>query len=255
MTRPVGLPAGEDFRGDKERQAFDRLSGFFSERAVGRNLSEMAGSRRLLKYFPQWADFANSMLRTPELYFHYNMQSLLVRKVGDHADSYSHYDREWVQQVVMWELDYYASQIIHLGDALHQGVRPDAILALAQHNDQALTADELLLATFARQVIAGKVANKTWNEIEDRIGPRGAVELSFFITYAMQSFRLIQAVAGNIGPTFDEVVHEVQGYIDGSCTMPTDCAAHPIEEPEKLGDRPVDKVVLSGGTPRHPEYG
>ena len=102
--------------------------------------------------------------------------SSLVRVAGERDNSYSHADREFVDQVLAVELGTNVVQRLHVPDAIAVGVRIEAIDALRAGDDDALTDDERLLATYIRQVVGGTVDDETWDAMELRLGTRGLVE-------------------------------------------------------------------------------
>jgi hypothetical protein len=124
-----------------------------------------------------------------------------VRSLGDRKDSYTHADREFVDQVLAVDLQTNVVQKRHVPDALATGVRLEAIEALREGREEDLTTGERELADFIRCVIGGKMSAKSWNSIESRMGERGAVDYTIFILYLQLTMRLHQAVGA---PEFPE---------------------------------------------------
>jgi hypothetical protein len=117
-----------------------------------------------------------------------------VRSLGNRGDSYTHADREFVDQVLAVDLQTNVVQKRHVPDALSTGVRLEAIEALRERRETDLSAGERELADFIRSVISGKMDTKSWDRIESRMGKRGAVDYTIFILYLQLTMRLHQAV-------------------------------------------------------------
>jgi hypothetical protein len=117
-----------------------------------------------------------------------------VRRLGDRGDSYTHADREFVDQVLAVDLQTNVVQKRHVPDALSTGVRLEAIEALRERRETDLSTSERELADFIRSVISGKMDAKSWDRIESRMGKRGAVDYTIFILYLQLTMRLHQAV-------------------------------------------------------------
>jgi len=116
-----------------------------------------------------------------------------ARLVGERPGSYSHADREFVDQVLCAETKFDAFQHAHVPDAIATGVRIEAIEALRSGRDEDLTEDELLLATFVRGVFYGNLTDETWQAMERRLGTRGVVEYTMFCAFLPVVIRLYQA--------------------------------------------------------------
>jgi hypothetical protein len=133
--------------------------------------------------------------------------------------AYSHRDREFVDQVLYAEWGLNAFKVLHTEDALSAGVRPEAIAALVEGRDDDLTDDERLLATYIRQVVSGTVTDETYAAIEARLGQRGLVEYTIFITLLQLIFRLHQAF-GCPEDTDEAVQRVLNGFRDGTVQLP-----------------------------------
>jgi hypothetical protein len=119
--------------------------------------------------------------------------STLVRSAGERGNTYTHVDRELVDQVLMPHMKTNHVARVHIPDALASGVRLEAIEALRKGRDEDLTDDERVIVEFTRQVVDGTVTDESWNAIEKRMGTRGAVEFTIFITILMATLRQYQA--------------------------------------------------------------
>ena len=120
------------------------------------------------------------MLASPEMSYHLSQMGRLVRAAGLNPGSYSHADREFVDQVLCPLLGTNLVLKMHIPDAVTAGVRIEAIEALQNGRDEDLTEDELLLATFVRQVTKLEMTDETWARMEERLGERGTIEYMIF---------------------------------------------------------------------------
>jgi alkylhydroperoxidase family enzyme len=143
----------------------------------------------------------------------------IVRKAGDREGTYSHADREFVDQVLAAEWHTNVVQRTHVPDALSAGVRLEAIEALRARRDADLTDDERLLATYARQVVSGSVGAETYAAMERRLGTRGLVEYTIFIAFLQLTIRLYQAL-GLPDPPDEEIDRMLREYRQGTREVP-----------------------------------
>jgi hypothetical protein len=149
---------------------------------------------------PRWGRYWRD---TPHRYFAALLNSptlgLLIAetgrffRTGEGRGSYSHAEREWIDQVIAVELD--DNRIVghHLLDAISVGVRPEAVKALRAGRDDELTADEREFTTYIRQVIHGEVTDAIWQAMRDRFGVKGLVEVTSFIAFLLLTLRIQQA--------------------------------------------------------------
>lgn len=117
-----------------------------------------------------------------------------VRERGEHGDTYTHAERELVDQVLSVDLGTNVVQRLHVPDAITAGVRPEAIAALRAGREEDLTDDERRLVRFIRAVVAGTVDEELWTDMEARMGERGVLEYAVFVLYLQLTMRLQQAV-------------------------------------------------------------
>lgn len=209
-VRPPGQPDPSHFSGE-ERRAYDEV--IDRERRRG----GVDSDGKINAYY-------GSLLQSPEMCFHIASLGRLVRLAGDRDDSYTHGDREWVDQVLCWDWRTNVVMRGHLEDALVQGVRAEAIKALRTGREEDLTDEERQLTEYIRQVISGTVTDDAYAGIEARMGKRGAVDYTIFIMFLTLTMRLIEAMTGAVGPTDEEIIQELDEYIDGTRPLPT--AAH-----------------------------
>jgi len=142
-----------------------------------------------------------------------------VRKAGDRPDTYSHKEREFVDQVLSADWKTNVVQKTHIPDALATGVRMEAIEALRYGQEEDLTEDEKQLATFIRQVVSGTVTDESWAGMEKRVGTRGTVEYTAFVLWLQWIMRMMQALKVE-DPSEDEIDKLVADLKAGSSAVP-----------------------------------
>jgi hypothetical protein len=152
-------------------------------------------------------DYYRLMLQSPEMSYHLSQMGRLVRSVGLTEGSYSHTDREFVDQVLCPLLGTNLVLPLHIPDAVTAGVRIEAIEALQNGRDEDLTEDELLLATFVRQVTQLEMTDETWERMEARLGERGTVEYMIFTGLLNMILRMQSALG--VPEASDEEIQQV----------------------------------------------
>lgn len=201
MPRPPMSPARNSFPSD-EREAYDYVVRRF-----------VTGDRSVEEVDP--GHFWGALLHSPPFAANRQALSSLVRTAGEKEGSFSHHDRELADQVLAHELRTNVVQRTHVPDAMAVGVRIEAIEALRAGRDDDLTAEERLVATYCRQVVSGRVTDETYDAMEERLGTRGLVEYTMFITMLQATMRTMQAFACP-EPTDAEIDAIIQGYRTGS---------------------------------------
>ena len=101
--------------------------------------------------------------------------------------------REWGDLVVCMETRDAAILVAHIPDFVSQGGRVEAVRAILDGDDEALTDEERETAEYARRVLRGEVTDDAYRRIEARIGAAGAVELTAFVTFLHSMSRFNQA--------------------------------------------------------------
>jgi hypothetical protein len=139
-------------------------------------------------------EYYGALLNSPPMCATLVQLGTLVRTAGERPDTYSHADREFVDQVLSAEFDTTVVQAFHLPDAIAAGVRMEAVEALRRGDDDALTDDEQLLASYIRAVVRGQVDDAIWERMLARLGRRGLIEYTVFITFLQLIIRLMQAL-------------------------------------------------------------
>jgi hypothetical protein len=163
--------------------------------------------------------YRGALLNSPPLASVLSRLGNLVRTRGDHPGSYSHADREFVDQVL--SADWHTAVVLglHIPDALATGVRLEAIEALRSGNENELTDDEQLLAAYIRAVVNGTMTDELYSTMEARLGRRGTVEYTIFIAFLQLTMRLHQAF-GTPEPSDDEVEALIREFRDGTRELP-----------------------------------
>jgi hypothetical protein len=155
------------------------------------------------------------MMHSPRFCWALSHIGHIVASAPERPGSYSHHDREFVDQVL--SADWKTNIILdtHIPDALPNGIRLEAIEALRAGREEQLTAEERLLATYIRQVVNGTVDDRTFNAMLDRQGVRGIVEYTMCITFFAQTLRLMQ-VFWQTEPSDDDVDLMIRDLKEGT---------------------------------------
>jgi truncated hemoglobin YjbI len=127
-----------------------------------------------------------------------------VRTAGDRSNTYKHWEREFVDQILSKDWKTNVVQKTHIPDALSTGMRMEAIEAIRYGHEEDLTDDEKQLATFIRQAVSGTVTDESWDGMEKRMGTRGVVEYTGFILWLQWIMRMMQALKVN-DPSEEEI--------------------------------------------------
>jgi hypothetical protein len=200
MSRPPSQPKRRDVP-ESEHEAYDR---------VVNRLKGMMGVQDDPNEDFAVGEYFGALLNSPPMCAALAQIGTEVRTAGNRDNTYSHADREFVDQVLSYDWDYYGVLGVHTPDAIAVGVRLEAIEAIRDDREADLNDDERLLATFIRQVVSGTVSDDTYSSIEARLGTRGAVEYTIFIAFLQLTIRLFQAL-GVASPTradVDKVIEE-----------------------------------------------
>jgi alkylhydroperoxidase family enzyme len=207
MTRPPREVKREEVR-EEDLEFYDAV--VRRSRAPGRRFAEDDAQQGKKRY-----DYYLLLLHSPEMAYHLTQMGRLVRAAGLEPGSYSHYQREFVDQVLCPLLGTNLVLPTHIVDALAAGVRLGAIEALRYGRDEELTEDELLLATFVRQVSTTSMTDATWNSMEEQLGERGVVELMIF-TGLLNMILRMQSALGMPEASDEEIDELIRGLKDGT---------------------------------------
>jgi hypothetical protein len=168
---------------------------------------------------PSAGDYFGALLNSPKLTQLATQLGTFVRAVGDGEGSYSHADREFVDQVLSVDWQTNVVQGTHVPDAISTGVRLEAIEALRSGDEPALTDDEQLLARYIRQVVSGTDDDETFARMHDRLGARGLVEYTGFILWLQWIIRMMQTLDTD-AVSDEEIERILAGIKDGSIEVP-----------------------------------
>lgn len=179
MARIKTLPNISDFTG-AERDAFVKVYRRYSQDPEFRDPIPDGAYTRWALHSPVLASLFSEFGRT-------------MRLVGDGQGSFSHMEREFVDQVLSWDLGCDLFQEMHLQDAVAVGVRIEAIEAIRAGRDEDLTDEERLLTDFVRGVAHGRMTDALWQRMEGRLGVRGTIEYAMFCAFLVSLIRIYQA--------------------------------------------------------------
>jgi hypothetical protein len=168
---------------------------------------------------PDLGEYFGALLNSPRLCAICAKMGTFVRTVGEYPDSYSHADREFVDQVLSVDWKTNVVQALHVPDAVAAGVRLEAIEALRSGHEEDLNEDEQLLARFIRQTVSGTVDDDTFRAMHKRLGSRGIVDYSGFILWLQWIIRMMQMIQVD-DPSEEEIDAIVHGLRDGSVPVP-----------------------------------
>jgi len=185
MSRPPKQPRREDIPAE-ERPDYDAVVAR-ARRFAG------AGDGPVEEHFDA-GEYFGALLNSPPMTAIAARMGTFVRTVGNSGNSYSHADREFVDQVLSADWKTNVVQGIHVADAVGAGVRLEAIEALRYGHEEDLNEDEQLLAKFIRQVVSGTVDDETYSRIENRLGTRGLVEYAGFVLWLQWIMRMMQTL-------------------------------------------------------------
>lgn len=152
------------------------------------------------------AGYYGRLLLAPELGSRLSEVGRVVRAVGDNGESFTHAQREFVDQILSADFGTNIVQHIHLNDAVATGVPIESIWAIRHGREEMLSDDERQLADFIRRVVSGRVDKPSWEAMEAKLGERGVVEYTIFILFLQLTMRLMSAVGMPV--MSDEAVDE-----------------------------------------------
>jgi alkylhydroperoxidase family enzyme len=207
MPRPPQQPGTSEFTAAEDLAAYELLIARYR-----RDPDQPADEVPVSPYF-------GALLNAPTFAAALGRLGTLVRTAGDREGTYSHLDRELVDQVLSPYLGTNVVMKTHVPDALAVGVRLEAIDALRAGRDDDLTDDERLLARYIRQVVDGSVDDATFDAIEARLGTRGLVEYTIFVALLQLIMRLYQAF-GLPDPSDEEIDELIRQFREGERELP-----------------------------------
>jgi hypothetical protein len=158
---------------------------------------------------------------------------VLMRTRGERPDSYAHADREWVDVVLGLHIGWKIVPWGHSLDAVAVGVRPEAIKAVREGRDEDLTPRERLLADHIRRVADGRVEAESYEEVQQELGVRGAVDYTACIGWLLLTMRLMCAF-GVEDKSDAELDERIDALVAGTIELPDPKARVPSLEPVPL---------------------
>lgn len=223
MPRPPRQPPREEVD-PEDLDAYDQViarasdpdrGGFVAAQQVGASTEEPGFVRRV----EQDAGYYGRLLLSPQLANHLSEMGRQVRRAGDRPGSYTHAEREFVDQVLSADLHTNVIQPHHVPDALAAGLRIEAVEALHHGRESELTEGERELARFIRAVCNGEMSDDLWLAMEAKKGERWVVEYSIFILYLQMTMRL-QQVVGMPDPSGAEIERLISDLREGVRPVP-----------------------------------
>jgi hypothetical protein len=184
MPRPLEQPQRSEIAPD-ELAAYDAVAERFRRARVDRP-AEVRFEHDAGPYF-------GALLNAPPMASALADLGGMMRTAGERPNTYSHADREFVDQVMSADWHTGVVQRTHVPDGLAAGVRLEAIEALRSGEEEQLTEDEQFLARCIRAVYNGEVTDELYDRIEQRLGRRGAAEYTIFVAFLQLTIRLHQA--------------------------------------------------------------
>jgi hypothetical protein len=184
MTRLPQQPARDEID-PEELDAYDAVTERFARSRRDRP-EEVDSATDAGPYF-------GALLNSPPLARILTQFGSYVRQAGERPGTYSHADREFVDQVFGADWHTGVVQRTHIPDGVAAGVRIEAIEALRSGNEEALTEDEKFLASYIRAVANGDMTDDLYERMVTRLGNRGAAEYTIFIAFLQLTMRLHMA--------------------------------------------------------------
>jgi hypothetical protein len=168
---------------------------------------------------PDMGEYFGALLNSPRMCAIAARMGNFVRTAGERPDSYKHWERELVDQVLSADWKTNVVQGLHVPDAVSAGVRLEAIEAIRYGHEEDLSDDERLLVAYIRHVIAGTVDDETFAAMRARMGDRGVVDYTAFILWLQWIIRMMQAL-GVHNPGDEEIDAVIAGLREGTVEVP-----------------------------------
>lgn len=206
---------------EEERDAYDSVVerqtsyGYaeFVKRFLHDDVREAFPGDRVQPYF-------GALLNSPLIAVGMSDLGAVYRTRGEYEGGMTHADREWIDMVMSDELGINWVLYVHAPDAAASGVRPEAILAVVQANEETLTDVEKLKSDFIRAVARGTMTADLYKAVEAELGVRATVEATAFCGHLVKTTRLMQAW-GVPDISKEQLVEYVQAIIDGKVELPS----------------------------------
>jgi hypothetical protein len=141
------------------------------------------------------ADYYGALLNTPAVVAALSRLGSTVLALGNRAQTWSAAEHELISLVLAFDLGYLPLLAYHTPHAVVSGVRLEAIEALRDGREEALTEDERRQVRYVRAVAGGGVDDALWDELVDRFGSvRGAIEYSLLVLILQLHLRMHQVL-------------------------------------------------------------
>jgi hypothetical protein len=204
-------PARSDFEDPADRDAYDAVIDRRSKMAMVNDGDDPDK--------PAMGEYWGSLINSPQMCAIAARMGNFIRTAGERDNTYAHWERELVDQVLSADWKTNVVQELHVPDGIAAGVRIDAVEALRFGDEDRLNEDERLLVRYIRQVVSGTVDDETFGVMQEHLGTRGLVEYTGFILWLQWIIRMMQAL-GVTSPPDDEIDALIRGLRDGSIALP-----------------------------------
>jgi hypothetical protein len=152
--------------------------------------------------------YFGGLMASPPLCAIASEMGIFVRNAGNRPYTYTHAQREFIDQILCKDLGTNNVLHFHILDAVSAGVPISTIRAIREGREGDLSEEEQLLAKYIRQVMSGTVDDETWGRMEALFGSeRGVVEYSGFILWLNWIIRMQQAL--NTGAESDVEIDQL----------------------------------------------
>jgi hypothetical protein len=164
-------------------------------------------------------EYFGALLQSPRMCGIAARMGTFVRTAGEREGTYTHAQREFVDQVLSNDWKTNVVMGLHVPDAVAAGVRLEAIEALRFGREEELDEGEQLLARFIRQAVSGTVDDETFASMRELMGDRGVVEYAGFVLWLQWIIRMMQLL-GVDDPADEQIDALITGMRDGSVAVP-----------------------------------
>jgi len=166
--------------------------------------------------------YHGTLLNSPEFARFFEMGGETVRMRGEDPESYSQRDRAFVDHVLSRELATNAVLAHFVTEGLSLGIDMPTQRAVREGRDEDLSDDDRLLADYIRATVRGELSDALWERMIERLGPRGTLDYTCFITFLLMTIRNIQATCGAAAePSDADIERLMTEYETGARAAPT----------------------------------
>ena len=205
MPRPVSQPRRSELSGEA-------LEGY--DHTVQRHVPDAKRGEEHVVH-----GYHGALLHSPAFSKLLEFGGWTVRTRGEEPGSYSHADREFVDQVLSADLKTNIVNRTHIPDGVAVGVRLEAVQALRYGHEEDLTEDEAFLAEFIRACVSGTLSDALWDRMVARLGLKGTIEYALFCNYLLMTIRNMQALLGG-EPSDEEIDQLIADLESGARELP-----------------------------------